>query len=175
MAIYGDTVLANSRMVWYYNCIRQDPRIPKRKVAEHWPPDKNSREIGYETKNSAGSPPPGEPGKPCFPLFIFSHGLGGTRTTYSSVCGEFARYGFVVVSIGHRDGSRPRTFINLRKKGENQAPSEVDISDEDRRKRYSRMDYVFPKDNVSDTRPGNKQGVDAELRSAQRQLRLAEI
>jgi len=37
------------------------------------------------------------------------------------------------------------------------------------------MDYVFPKGNAKDTMPGNNQGVDAELRSAQIQLRLAEI
>lgn len=147
--------------------------FPNAKLAGHWPPDKDSREGGYETKNSAGSSPPGEPEKPGFPLLIFSS-LGGTKT-YSSACGQSASYGFVIVSIEHRDGSGPRTFINLPKRGENQATGELDINDEDRRKEYSRMDYVFPKDNARDAMPGNKQGVDAELRPAQIQLRLAEI
>jgi platelet-activating factor acetylhydrolase len=37
------------------------------------------------------------------------------------------------------------------------------------------MDYVFPKKNPRDTTPRNKMGVDGALRSAQIQLRLAEI
>ncbi len=37
------------------------------------------------------------------------------------------------------------------------------------------VDYVTPKHNKGDTMPGNKQGVDSKLRSAQIDLRLAEI
>lgn len=152
------------------------PAFRNAKLAQHWPPDQNSREGGYETKNRAGAPPPGEPELPCFPLLIFSHGLGGTRRCYSSVCGEFASYGFVVVSLEHRDGSGPRTFVNRPTDfGERVDPAEKDLSDEARQKGYSKMDYVFPKGNARDTMPGNTQGVDAELRSQQVEMRLAEI
>lgn len=111
---------------------------------------------------------------PVFPLLIFSHGLGGTRTTYSTLCGEFASYGFVVVSLEHRDGSGPRTFINLPER-EQERHENVKKVAKNRRDGCSRMDYVFPKNNAMDTSPANKQGVDGELRAAQIQLRLAEI
>jgi platelet-activating factor acetylhydrolase len=137
----------------------------------HWPPNHNSRDGGYETKNQRGSPPPGETEEPCFPLLIFSHGLGGTRTTYSSLCGEFASYGFVVIAIEHRDGSGPRTYINLPEVDN----GGVEHSPRAKEKGYARVDYVFPCHNPRDTRPGNHCGVDMELRSAQIDLRLAEI
>lgn len=39
------------------------------------------------------------------PLVIFSHGLGGTIGTYSTLCSEVASIGAVVVSIEHKDGT----------------------------------------------------------------------
>ena len=84
--------------------------------ATHWPPEGNSKKYGYKVKNQQGPPPDGEPKEPTFPLLIFSHGLGGSRTAYSSLCSEFASYGFVVCALEHRDGSGPRTVVNHEKR-----------------------------------------------------------
>ncbi|KZP24695.1 hypothetical protein FIBSPDRAFT_856902 [Athelia psychrophila] len=42
-----------------------------------------------------------------WPLVIFSHGLGGTRTSYSQVCARLAASGRVVLAMEHRDGTGP--------------------------------------------------------------------
>ncbi|GAB1727019.1 hypothetical protein NU195Hw_g3872t1 [Hortaea werneckii] len=151
-------------------------------LARHWAPpvNTNTSADGVYVKSQEGARPEGAPEEPRFPLILFSHGLGGMRTMYSSVCGEFASYGFIVVAVEHRDGSGPRTYINHRKKGRGTMPDmekdgNLDHRPEERRRGYDVIDYIFPKDNPNDTSPHNKKGVDRELRSAQIDLRLAEL
>lgn len=40
-----------------------------------------------------------------WPVLVFSHGLGGSRNSYSQICGTLASYGIVVIAPEHRDGS----------------------------------------------------------------------
>ncbi|KAJ7240301.1 platelet-activating factor acetylhydrolase, isoform II-domain-containing protein [Mycena haematopus] len=49
------------------------------------------------------------PGDACkqWPLVIFSHGLGGSRTAYSQICSEMAAAGKIVLAVEHRDGTGP--------------------------------------------------------------------
>ncbi|EPS41683.1 hypothetical protein H072_4408 [Dactylellina haptotyla CBS 200.50] len=46
-----------------------------------------------------------------FPIVIFSHGLGGTRNTYSYITASLAAQGAIVFCPEHRDGSAPASFI----------------------------------------------------------------
>lgn len=68
-------------------------------LAKHWPPPLDTKKAGRQVKTESGSAPPGEPEEPQFPLLIFSHGLGGSRTMYSSVCGEVCTAGSVSLVV----------------------------------------------------------------------------
>lgn len=126
-----------------------------------------------------GSPPSTGPDLPKFPLILFSHGLGGTRTCYSSVCGEFASQGFIVCAIEHRDGSGPRTVINHPPEGSARRV----ISEAAYREKYhikpgvspphNTVKFIFPANDKYDTTPSHE--IDRELRESQIQLRVAEI
>ncbi|PWY98530.1 hypothetical protein BCV70DRAFT_207751 [Testicularia cyperi] len=47
-----------------------------------------------------------------FPVAVMSHGLGGSRTTYSAYCSSLAASGIVVAAVEHRDGSCALTVIH---------------------------------------------------------------
>ncbi|KAI0459938.1 phospholipase A2 [Xylaria acuta] len=48
-----------------------------------------------------------------WPTMIFSHGLGGSRNTYSQIAGSLASHGVVVFCPEHRDGSAVASFIRM--------------------------------------------------------------
>ncbi|KAI9344878.1 platelet-activating factor acetylhydrolase [Obelidium mucronatum] len=49
---------------------------------------------------------------PSLPVAVFTHGLAGNQTTYSTLCGSLASRGFLVLSIEHRDGTASVTAKN---------------------------------------------------------------
>ncbi|KAK8026387.1 Platelet-activating factor acetylhydrolase [Apiospora marii] len=138
------------------------------------------------TTGKGGSGEGREDGAAPFPVIFFSHGLGGTRTVCSAVCGELASHGYVVVAMEHRDGSCARTFVNVAPQESDGANTPAAGTDDSRppptrikRKKggvdYYVVDYLFPEGNPWDTAPNNDRGVDTAMRSAQLDMRLAEI
>ena len=156
------------------------PAFRNAPVAKHWAPEVDVKAEGTKVKLEKGEKPESATDEPIFPLLLFSHGLGGSRTMYSSVCGEFASYGFIVCAVEHRDGSAPRTYINHSKAGEGTATDlekrgGVDHFNKEHYHGFDFIYYIFPLHNPYDTSPNNDKVIDRELREAQIELRMAEL
>ncbi|RFU79274.1 phospholipase a2 [Trichoderma arundinaceum] len=65
------------------------------------PAHKNATLASAETENKR------------WPTMIFSHGLGGSRNSYSYVAGSLASHGIVVICPEHRDGSAVTSFVRV--------------------------------------------------------------
>ncbi|CCD70130.1 1-alkyl-2-acetylglycerophosphocholine esterase [Caenorhabditis elegans] len=52
-----------------------------------------------------------------WPVLVFSHGLGGSRTFYSTYCTSLASHGYVVAAVEHRDSSACWTYKLVEKNG----------------------------------------------------------
>lgn len=63
-----------------------------------------------------------------FPVVVFSHGLGGCRTSYSTICAELASHGFIVAAVEHRDHSACISFY-LKDEKTSQLAENMDIPD----------------------------------------------
>ena len=174
----------------------QLPAFRNARLAAHWAPE-NSGSAGRNEEEAAQ--PRTDPqtnhdeDRPSFPVIVFSHGLGGSRTLASSICGGLASYGVIVVAMEHRDGSGARTFVNLPPgkaprrdlddEGVDEDPEHTKREEKEEHRKpqkrpaksYYKVDYLFPEGNKMDTSPNNPQGVDLELRGAQIDMRLAEI
>ena len=72
---------------------------------------RSSCRTNTDDKFGAGQNSPLEPSKLLYPLIIFSHGLAGTRHTYTQYVTALASQGYVVLVLEHRDGSAPAVSL----------------------------------------------------------------
>ncbi|CBQ72162.1 related to platelet-activating factor acetylhydrolase precursor [Sporisorium reilianum SRZ2] len=68
--------------------------------------------VGQKLPLSVDAPIASDPPSDGFPVAVFSHGMGSTRTTYSAYCTSLAGAGIIVAAVEHRDGSSSSTMIH---------------------------------------------------------------
>ncbi|KXJ91366.1 platelet-activating factor acetylhydrolase-like protein [Microdochium bolleyi] len=146
------------------------PAFRNATLANHIPGQPSSKSAESESGTTLLADQPVN--RPRFPVIMFSHGLGGSRTCYSAICGELASHGFIVCAVEHRDGSGARSTVNIPPSRELADGKRMDNT---KSKDYYVVDYIFPLDNAQDTSPNNDRGVDVELRTAQIEMRMAEL
>lgn len=113
---YGNTVEIPGflTLAWFFctTWFTQLPAYKDAQLADHWPAPTPDRDKTQKRKPPRAEGPDGTNNPPIFPLIMFSHGICGTRRSQSTVCGEFASYGFIVCALEHRDGSGPSTLVH---------------------------------------------------------------
>ncbi|CAO1635285.1 unnamed protein product [Sympodiomycopsis kandeliae] len=97
------------------------------------------------------------------PTGIFSHGLGGTSTTYSSYLSALASHGMVTVALEHRDGTCPNTVVNV-------------ASEDNRRHQEENVLYINENEvEISSAEADGFSNSKWSFRRAQQEFRQAEI
>ncbi|KAK5171309.1 uncharacterized protein LTR77_004453 [Saxophila tyrrhenica] len=75
-----------------------------------------------------------------WPVTVFSHGLAGSRNSYSYVCGDMASNGTIVVALDHRDGSSPVQYVRGTKDTQEKCIQAIKISHEPKKEVYEARD-----------------------------------
>ncbi|ORY78553.1 platelet-activating factor acetylhydrolase, isoform II-domain-containing protein [Protomyces lactucae-debilis] len=164
---YGDFAGVNKAFCQAFFCgtvgLTKLPAWRNAPLANHWAAEGNARDTGVDIKDRAAEESVDH--TPVFPLMLFSHGLGGNRSTYSALCSEYASYGYICVAVEHRDGSGPRTFVNH------------PLGDPAREVNYIRpwQDPEGPLNGPSKNDTSNEVSTDHELRNAQIRMRKREL